>query len=258
MGEHHVGGARPAPPARSRRGAAATRATRRPSTRAISSGRVIDDPCAERAAGRGPGPARGRHGRRRRPSRGAPGRRSRCSAVLRAASNGFGPAIAHVKRDVAAAALAGLGTEAHAEDAGPRPPPGAAPGRGRCPPTRRCPPPIVPTRRSGVTSMAMPASARRRAPAPRHGDQGRRLPPQGGRQDRRQGVAEGRRSRLRGSGASASARIRSTASRTRSGVAGASRRGQCRWPATLATASESACRPAMPSISGGSPTAFER
>ena len=52
--------------------------------------------------------------------------------------------------------------------------------------------------------------------------------------------------------------MRSTASSTRSGVAGASSRGQTVWPATLATASESACSTEMASISGGSPTAFDR
>src|SRR4051794_10819537 len=55
-----------------------------------------------------------------------------------------------------------------------------------------------------------------------------------------------------------SRRRRSTASSTRSGVAGESRRGQMRWPAKLATASEIACRTEMPSIKGGSPTALER
>ena len=51
---------------------------------------------------------------------------------------------------------------------------------------------------------------------------------------------------------------RSTAISTRSGVAGASRRGQILWSATLATASDSACSTDIASMKGGSPTALER
>ena len=56
----------------------------------------------------------------------------------------------------------------------------------------------------------------------------------------------------------ASALSRSTAISTRSGVAGASRRGQILWSATLATASDSACSTDIASMKGGSPTALER
>src|SRR5690606_14464987 len=56
----------------------------------------------------------------------------------------------------------------------------------------------------------------------------------------------------------ASARNRSTAISTRSGVAGASSFGHILCSATLATASESACSTEIPSMKGGSPTAFER
>src|SRR5215218_9258543 len=48
-----------------------------------------------------------------------------------------------------------------------------------------------------------------------------------------------------------SARNRSTAISTRSGVAGASRRGQTLWSATLATASDSACSTDIASMNGG-------
>src|SRR5690606_21456558 len=60
------------------------------------------------------------------------------------------------------------------------------------------------------------------------------------------------------SGAAASLRFAaSMASSTRSGVAGASRWTRC-VPAAAATASLSASQPEIASISGGSPTAFER
>ena len=46
-------------------------------------------------------------------------------------------------------------------------------------------------------------------------------------------------------------------SRTFSGVAGGSRRGQSSWSAVLAIASEIACSTEIASIKGGSPTALD-